>query len=120
MQTTLYGIKNCDTIKKARRYLDAIGVEYIFHDYRVDGVDAGLVGKWVKQHGWETVLNKRGTTWRKLDDSIKEATTEKNAAELLCEYPAMIKRPILVRGDDVTIGFSEKTYASIFDQLSAQ
>ena len=80
MKTTLYGIKNCDTIKKARRYLDENNIDYQFHDYRTDGVDKKLLDQWVKLHGWETVLNKRGTTWRKLDDKTKADTNEKNVS----------------------------------------
>jgi len=95
MTTTIYGIKSCDTIKKARRFLDEQGVDYNFHEYRADGVDEKLIAAWVKKHGWETVLNKRGTTWRKLDDKTKASTDESNAASLLTQHPAMIKRPIL-------------------------
>ncbi len=113
MKTTLYGIKNCDTIKKARRHLDALGAEYTFHDYRVDGVDKKIIQQWIKQHGWETVLNKRGTTWRKLDESVKSNTTGNNAADLLCEHPAMIKRPILVHGKETLVGFSEDSYGAL-------
>jgi len=97
MATTLYGIKNCDTIKKARKFLDQHNVEYTFHDYRTDGTDKKLISAWVKVHGWETVLNKRGTTWRQLDDKAKSTTNESNVAELLAKHPAMIKRPVLVR-----------------------
>ncbi len=112
---TLYGIKNCDTIKKARRFLDAEGVTYQFHDYRTDGVDKKLVQQWVDQHGWDVVLNKRGTTWRKLDSDTKENTSATNVADLLCEHPAMIKRPILVDGKSSYVGFSTETYTAILN-----
>ncbi len=110
MATTLYGIKNCDTIKKARRYLDANSVDYAFHDYRSDGIDEKLVLSFIKVLGWENVLNKRGTTWRKLDEKTKESTDEGNIAALLCEHPAMIKRPILKVGTKLHLGFSKSTY----------
>lgn len=110
MTTTIYGIKNCDTIKKARRFMDEHGVDYLFHDYRVDGVDKKLLAAWVKKHGWETVLNKRGTTWRKLNDKIKTNTDQSNVVSLLLEHPAMIKRPVLVCGNNSLIGFSKDSY----------
>ena len=114
MTAKLYGIKNCDTIKKARRFLDDNNIDYHFHDYRADGVDKKLIAAWVKKHGWETVLNKRGTTWRQLDDATKNKTNESNVAELLAEHPAMIKRPVLVQGKSSTVGFSEQTYKDLF------
>ncbi len=113
MATILYGIKNCDTIKKARRFLEQHKVEYTFHDYRVDGTDKKLISAWVKKHGWETVLNKRGTTWRQLDDKTKASTNESNVADLLAQHPAMIKRPVLANGKESLVGFSESTYSEI-------
>lgn len=107
---TMYGIKNCDTIKKARRWLDEHSVDYQFHDYRTDGVDSALLQKLIKKHGWETIVNKRGTTWRKLDDTVKAATNENNAAELLSDNPSMVKRPILVIGKQSLVGFSADEY----------
>ena len=115
MATKIYGIKNCDTIKKARRLLDEQGVEYDFHDYRKDGVDEKLIAAWVKKHGWETVLNKRGTTWRQLDDKTKAATDERTVVSLLIEHPAMIKRPILTQGKNSMVGFSADSYAEFLD-----
>jgi len=113
MATTIYGIKNCDTIKKARRFMEAHDVEYTFHDYRADGVDKKQLTAWVKKHGWETVLNKRGTTWRQLDDKTKASTSEANVVNLLTEHPAMIKRPILVNGKQSLVGFSESKYTEL-------
>ncbi len=113
----LYGIKNCDTIKKARRFLDEHHIDYQFHDYRVDGVDKKLISGWVKKHGWETVLNKRGTTWRQLDDKTKAATDESNVAALLCEHPAMIKRPIFVNGNTSLVGFTAQSYTELVESL---
>jgi len=109
---TMYGIKNCDTIKKARRFLESHEIDYQFHDYRTDGVDKKFVQGLIKKHGWETVVNKRGTTWRKLDDSVKSGTDESNAAELLAAHPAMVKRPVLVIGKSSLVGFSTDDYTS--------
>lgn len=108
--TTLYGIKNCDTIKKARKWLEANGVDYQFHDVRADGIDAMTIQTWVDAAGWETVLNKRGTTWRKLSPEIQQGTNESNVVELLLEHPAMIKRPVLVADNIIEIGFKEDRY----------
>lgn len=91
------------------------GVEYTFHDYRADGVDEKIIATWIKKHGWETVLNKRGTTWRQLDDKTKETTDETTVVSLLKEYPAMIKRPVLVQGKNSLIGFSTVSYKEFFD-----
>ncbi len=113
----LYGIKNCDTIKKARRFLDEHNIDYQFHDYRVDGVDEELISSWVKKHGWDTVLNKRGTTWRQLDDKTKAAINESNVAALLCEHPAMIKRPVLVNGKTSMVGFTAQSYTELIESL---
>ena len=106
----IYGIKNCDTMKKARRFLESHNVDYQFHDYRTDGVDEKFIQSLIKKHGWETVVNKRGTTWRKLDDTVKSETNASNAAELLVEQPAMIKRPVLVAGKQSLVGFSADDY----------
>ncbi len=112
MTTTIYGIKNCDTIKKARRFMDANDLDYHFHDYRTDGTNPAQLQDWIAHFGWDTVLNKRGTTWRKLPDQVRSDTDESNAAELLAKEPAMIKRPVLVTGDTVLIGFNESEWKS--------
>lgn len=114
MAVTLYGIKNCDTIKKARKYLDNNSVDYTFHDYRADGINEKMVQGFVKSLGWESVLNKRGTTWRQLDDATKAATDETTVVKLLCENPAMIKRPILQQGKTLNLGFSAAQYDELF------
>ena len=113
--TTLYGIKNCDTIKKARKWLTDNGIEYKFHDVRADGLELATIDSWLEQADWETVLNRRGTTWRKLDPSIQEATTSDNVAALLAEHPAMIKRPVLDNDGVITIGFKAEQYQTIFN-----
>lgn len=116
MTTTLYGIKNCDTIKRARRYLADNRIEYTFHDYRTDGINEKLVGGFIRSLGWENVLNKRGTTWRKLDAATKAATDEKSVISLLVEHPSMIKRPILKQGKSLTLGFSKDSYNELFQE----
>jgi arsenate reductase len=112
---TVYGIKNCDTIKKARNWLADNGIEYRFHDFRADGIDAATIELWIAQAGWETVLNRRGTTWRKLEPSIQEATNKDNVAALLVEHPAMIKRPVLDVDGLITVGFKADHYQTIFN-----
>lgn len=112
--TTLYGIKNCDTIKKARKWLEENGIDYKFHDLRSDGVDAASIDRWIEQAGWETVLNRRGTTWRKLDSSVQESTDSSNVTALLLEHPAMIKRPVLDNNGTITVGFKADNYREIF------
>lgn len=114
MTITMYGIPNCDTIKKAKKWLEAEGVEYSFHDYRKQGVDKAMVELFCQQLGWENVLNKRGTTYRQLTQEQKDSLNEANAIELLVEQPAMIKRPILVSGDSYHLGFKADQYAAIF------
>ena len=113
--TTLYGIKNCDTIKKARKWLTDNGIEYTFHDVRADGLDAVTIESWIEQTDWETVLNRRGTTWRKLDSSAQEATNRDTVTALLLEQPAMIKRPVLDVDGAITIGFKADQYQTIFN-----
>lgn len=114
MTITMYGIPNCDTIKKAKKWLEAAGIDYQFHDYRKQGVDAELVSSFCAELGWENVLNKRGTTYRQLGDEQKNTLNEANAIKLLVEYPAMIKRPILLVEDRYHIGFKADQYAAIF------
>lgn len=111
----LYGIKNCDTVKKARKWLDEKTISYQFHDLRADGLTSEMVNQWIKSVGWETVLNKRGTTWRKLAPDTQQQVTGKNVTELLLEHPAMIKRPILDADGNITIGFKADNYTIIFD-----
>ncbi|GKX58466.1 arsenate reductase [Leminorella grimontii] len=107
----MYGIKNCDTIKKARRWLEERGVEYRFHDYRADGLDDALLQRFIDALGWEAMLNTRGTTWRKLSDEQKAAASNESGAKaLMLEQPAIIKRPLLVKGDAMLLGFSDAGY----------
>lgn len=111
--TTLYGISNCDTIKKARKWLQEQNVDYEFHDFRKDGLDEKLLSAWVKKVGWETLLNKRGTTWRKLDDDSKNNVDESSAIQIMLDNPAIIKRPVLVAGKTVEVGFDPDRYQTL-------
>ncbi len=113
--TTLYGISNCDTIKKARKWLDSNAIEYRFHDYRKDGLELDWLENWCDELGWEALLNKRGTTWRKLPDDIKASVDRGQAIALMLEQPAMIKRPLLDLGSRRTLGFKETDYQGYFN-----
>lgn len=111
---TIYGIKNCDTIKKTRKYFENKGLEYQFHDYRVDGIESEWLSNALSQLDWEKVLNKRGTTFRQLSQEQKDNINEANVAELLKEHPAMIKRPIIDTGEQLILGFYEKHLNEIY------
>jgi len=108
---TIYGIKNCDTMKKARAWLDGHKVAYSFHDYKSEGIDRARLVKWAKEVGWETLLNRAGTTFRKLDDTDKEQLTETRAIALMVAQPSMIKRPVLDLGGKLLVGFKPEIYA---------
>ncbi len=112
--TTLYGIKNCDTIRRARKWLEANGIDYRFHDVRSDGLDESQLNNWVEILGWETLLNKRGMSWRKLADEDKTDLDADKAARLMLAQPAMIKRPILEHNGELFCGFSDARYQQIF------
>jgi Spx/MgsR family transcriptional regulator len=115
MSITMFGIPNCDTIKKAKKWLEAEDITYDFHDYRKQGVDVAMVSEFCRALGWEQVLNKRGTTYRQLTQEQKDTLNEENAIALLVENPAMIKRPILKVNDQLHIGFKADQYATIFN-----
>jgi len=102
---TMYGIKNCDTIKKARKWLEDAGVEYQFHDYKKDGLSPELLDGWISELGYEALLNKRGTTWRKLADDIKDNIDESSARAVMLDNPSIIKRPILQNDNFILAGF---------------
>lgn len=112
--TTLFGIKNCDTIKKARNWLSDHNIEFRFHDYRTNGLEKAQLKAWCNELGWEQLLNRRGTTWRKLPDDIKEAIDESSAISLMLEQPAMIKRPLLDTGSKRLLGFKASDYEHVF------
>ena len=110
MPYTLYGIKACDTMKKARAWLDEHQVDYAFHDYKSVGIDRANLEKWCNEHGWQTVLNRAGTTFRKLDDAAKADLDQARAIELMLAQPSMIKRPVLDLGDKTLVGFKPDNY----------
>ena len=112
---TLYGIKNCDSVKKARKWLDQQMIEYHFHDIRADDLTTAMVNQWIEQVGWETVLNKRGTTWRKLDTVVQENINPENIVQLLVNNPTLIKRPVLDANGIITIGFNSERYQTLFN-----
>ena len=114
MTITIYGIKNCDTMKKARTWLDARGVAFAFHDYKTAGIDEKTLRNWVKQTDWETLLNRAGTTFRKLPDADKTGLDEAKALALMLAHPSMIKRPVLDVDGVLHVGFKPDIYASIF------
>ena len=113
-ELVVYGIKNCDTMKKARAWLDGEGVSYRFHDYKAEGVDQNTLKRWIKAVGWEALLNKAGTTFRKLPDEAKADINEGRAITLMMEQPSLIKRPVAESGTDITVGFRPETYRARF------
>jgi arsenate reductase len=115
-EIVLYGIKNCDTMKKARAWLDGHGVVYVFHDYKTQGIDRMKLQNWLGEVGWETLLNRAGTTFRKLPDKDREGLTEKRAAALMIAQPSMIKRPVLEVGGKLFVGFKPEAYGAAFSQ----
>jgi len=110
---TVYGLKNCDTCRNALKWLTAEGMDHIFHDVRKDGLTAEELDKWIDALGWETLLNRRGTTWRKLEGEIKEAINKDSARTLMLAQPALIKRPVFVCEDHVICGFKEAEKAAL-------
>jgi len=111
MPITIYGIKNCDTMKKARAWLDKHKVVYVFHDYKVGGIESERLEKWAKKVGWETLINRAGLTFKKLPDKDKEGLNEKKALALMLKQPSMIKRPVLeLGGGKLLVGFKPEQY----------
>lgn len=111
---SLYGIKNCDTVKKARSWLDGRGVKYTFHDFKEEAPTEALLRAWVKAFGWEVLLNKAGTTFRGLPETEKARLDEKRALVLMLKHPTLIKRPVLVSGRDLRCGFKPEVYSTLF------
>ena len=111
---TLYGIPNCDTVRKARKWLTERGLEYRFHDLRKDGLDERQLRGWVAELGWEALLNRRGTSWRKLPEAVREGMNERTAVRVMLEQPAVIKRPLLDLGGELSLGFSAASYEELF------
>ena len=115
MTVTIYGIKNCDTMKKARAWLDGHGIAYAFHDYKAAGIARGTLESWAGAVGWETLLNRTGTTFRKLAEADKDGLTEKKAIALMLAQPSMIKRPVLDHGGALLVGFKPEAYATALE-----
>jgi arsenate reductase len=114
MAITIYGIKSCDTMKKARAWLDANGVAYEFHDYKAVGIDRARLEKWAKVVGWEVLINRAGTTFRKLPEADREGLNERKAIALMHAQPSMIKRPVLDTGKQLLVGFRLDVYRDAF------
>lgn len=110
---TVYGIRNCDTCRKALKWLAAEGIEHRFQDFRVDGLDAASLSAWVKEAGWEKLLNRRGTTWRNLSDAEKDGVDAAKAEALMAGNPTLIKRPVFEAGADVLVGFGAAEQAAL-------
>jgi len=110
----LHGIPNCDTVKKARAWLDGRGIAYRFHDFRKDGVEADVLARWAECVGWEALLNRRGTTWRKLEPAVQTAVVDApSAVALMQAHTSLIKRPVVTAGDAVIVGFDMQRYAAL-------
>jgi arsenate reductase len=113
MKVTIYGIKNCDTMKTARSWLDKKGVAYDFHDYKAAGIERERLERWAAQVGWEPLINRAGTTFRKLSDKDKDSLTEQKAIALMIAQPSMIKRPVLDVGGRLLVGFKPEQYEQV-------
>jgi Spx/MgsR family transcriptional regulator len=114
MSITLYGISNCDTVKKARAWLAEEGVEYTFHDFRKQGLPADRVEAWLREIGWEKLLNRKGTTWRKLDAAAQSGITDATSARaLMLAQPSIIRRPVIEWGRQTTVGFDPDAYRAV-------
>lgn len=107
----VYGISNCDTVRKARRWLDEQGIDYQFHDYRKDGLTKAMLEPWFERLGWESLLNRRGTTWRQLPESVRDGIDGPSAVEVMLQSPAIIKRPLVDTGSELLLGFDADQWA---------
>ena len=111
----IYGISNCDTVKKAKNWLDSHNIDYQFHDFRKDGIHKDIIYGWLNTVAWDKILNKRSTSWRNLDASTQQAINATNVVDLLVENPTLIKRPVMDVNDIITVGFNSDTYQGIFN-----
>ncbi|MFK8019519.1 MAG: ArsC family reductase [Pseudomonadales bacterium] len=107
---TLFGIKNCDSVKKARKWLEAQSIDYVFHDFRSDGLESAVVETWLDHIDWNLVLNRRSTTWKQLSDEQREGVTRENVTALLVEFPTLVKRPVAVHKKGILVGFKQADY----------
>lgn len=114
MTVVIHGIRNCDTMKKARSWLDAKGIAHTFHDYKVSGIDAARLERWCSVKGWDVILNKSGTTFRGLPEAARADLDQNKAIALMLANPSMIKRPVLEIDGDVVVGFKPDIYAALF------
>ncbi len=114
MDIDIYGIGNCDTMKRARAWLSAQGLDYRFHDYRKQGVDGDLLAHWCDAAGWQSLLNRKGTTWRSLPEADRADVDRSRAMALMMAHPSLIKRPVLMVGEAIEVGFSEDRYRALF------
>ena len=112
---TLYGIRNCDTIRKARHWLAEHGIEYRFHDFRADGISEAMLAPWIGELGWEQLLNRRGTTWRRLPETERNSINGDSAMRIMLAQPAIIRRPVLDTGKTRHIGFSDEAHPPLLD-----
>ena len=112
--TTLYGIKNCDSVKKARKWLEANNIDYHFHDFREEGITESMIEGWLEQQPLEKLINKRSTSWKALNEDEKLALSVATAPALCVQYETLVKRPVLALNNDIHLGFSDKNYAAIF------
>ena len=110
----IYGIKNCDTMKKAMRWLEANDTGFEFHDYKKSGADEAVLKQAIQSHGWESVINRRGTTWRKLDEQVKNTMNDEMALKTAMDNPSIIKRPLTLFNNKIYLGFSDKEFEDIF------
>ncbi len=111
---TVYGIKNCDTVKRARKWFEQHGIDYHFHDFRIDGLESAQITKWVEQIGWQDLLNRRSTTWRNLTNKPEGNIDNKTATQLMAANPTLIKRPVVCRGTKIYVGFSPEEFTARF------
>jgi len=114
MSVTIYGIKNCDTMKKARTWLEDHGIDYAFHDYKKDGLDAPTLDRFLKDIEWEKLLNRAGTTFRKLPEDERQTVDAQKARELMLAQPSMVKRPVLEKNGQLSVGFKPEQYEAFF------
>lgn len=112
-RVTIHGIRNCDTMKKARAWLDARGIAHDFHDYKVAGLDRAMLDRWLAQVSWETLLNRAGTSFRKLPEEARQGLDQAKAIALMLDNPSLVKRPVLEWGDTVTVGFTPAIYEAL-------
>lgn len=112
----VYGIKNCDSMKKAFAWLDKNGIAYDFHDYKKSGADVAVLKAAIKAHGWETVINRKGTTWRALPEKTRDGMNEKSALAAALENPSLVKRPLVVAGKDILLGYDEAAFKAALEK----